>query len=140
MQYQFHISSCCTLLTPVILGKLPEELQLLISHNVGDDELDLGILMKHVEGEVQAQDQTMAAKASHGAMRKPENKEPHTAAALLTGSSGNGPTCSYCRQSHLSNSCTVITQPKTGNTCCTELEDALYASAENKSVIPARLV
>ena len=89
-----------TLLTSVILNKLPQELQLLISRKIGDDDWTLTKLMDHVGEEVRAQERTSAVTIGQKAVRKSGRKEPFTGAALLTGS---GPTCSFCRQSHTSN-------------------------------------
>ena len=74
---------------------------------MGSDDWDLNALMVTLREELQAQERTTAE--SLPSVRKPNNKEPATAAVLLTGDSK--PTCSYCRQEHASSSCGVVTQP-----------------------------
>ena len=101
-----------TLLTSVLLNKLPQELRLMISRCVGEDDWNLDALMKQVEKEVQARERAAAVTTGHENIRKSTSKDPPTAATLLTGGSSNSPTCSYCRQSHSSNSCGVVSRPE----------------------------
>ena len=91
------------LLASVLVNKLPQELQLIVSWN-------LDAMMEVVEGEIQARERTAAV--STGQVKRLGGKEQPTAAALLAGTSSSGPTCSYCRQTHPSNACGVVTQPE----------------------------
>ena len=88
----------------VLLGKLPPELQFLVSREIGGGEWNLDDMMKMIEGEVLACERTVSA--SILTMIKP-SKEPPTAAALLAGR-GGGRTCTYCQQAHPSNFCGVV--------------------------------
>jgi hypothetical protein len=96
------------LLASVLLNKLPQEFQLLVSRKIGEGEWKLDEMMKVMEEEIRARERTGATASP--TMKKP-TKEPPTAAALLTGG-GSGPSCSYCQQAHSSNSCQVVTQPQ----------------------------
>ena len=94
------------ILVSVLLNKLPSELQLFVSREVGEGDWKLDDMMKVIEGEIRACERT--ASASHPLVRKTPKEQP-TAATLLTGQ-GNSPTCTYCRQSHLSHSCGIVPQ------------------------------
>ena len=91
------------LLASVLMNKLPQELQLIVSRRIGEGEWKLDGMMKVIEEEVQARERTTAP-----AVKKP-NKELPTAAALLAGGNSSV-TCCYCRQPHPSHSCQVVTQ------------------------------
>ena len=92
------------LLASVLLNKLPQELQLLVSRKIGESEWKLDEIMGVVGEEIQARERTVATTIP--AFRR-QSKEPQTVAALFT-RSGGGPTCSYCQQVHSSNSCHAI--------------------------------
>lgn len=91
-------------LVSVLLGKLPPELQLMVSREIGGGEWNFDDMMKAIEGEVLARERTVSASAP---TVKKTSKEPTTAATLLVGR-GGGPTCTYCQQAHPSNSCGVV--------------------------------
>lgn len=55
-----------TLLTLVLLSRLPDELKLLISWNIGGNNWTLDALMTHVEKEIKAREQATAAMTGHG--------------------------------------------------------------------------
>ena len=97
------------LLASVLLNKLPQELQLIVSRKIGGDDWKLDVLMGIMEEEIRARERMTPTCMSTPTPRK-ANKEQTTAAALFTGNTG-GPICCYCRQPHTSNSCGVITQP-----------------------------
>ena len=95
------------LLSSVLMNKLPQELRLIISRKIGDDDWNLDALMEVMEDEIQARERTATNPTNHG--KKPSREQP-TAAALFSGSSNAGPTCCYCRQAHSSNICGTVTQ------------------------------
>ena len=99
-----------TLLASVLIGKLPQEMQLIVTRKVGGDDWKLDALLKLVEEELQARERAAAISAT---LTKKSHHTPPTGAGLLAGGSGGKgpPTCSYCRQQHSSNSCGVVTQP-----------------------------
>ena len=94
-----------SLLSSVLLNKLPQELRLIVSRKVGSDDWELGKLMELLEEEVQARER---AAASYMTSPKKPAKGPLTAAALLTRGPNAGLTSCYCHQSHSSHSCRVV--------------------------------
>ena len=94
-----------SLLSSVLLNKLPPEIRLLISRKVGGDDWELDRMMEVLKEEVQARERAAGSSATPS---RQQGKPPHTAHNLLTGGSGNAPTCSYCHQSHLSHTCKTV--------------------------------
>ena len=95
------------LLSSVLVSKLPQDLQLIVSRKIGDEDWNLEALMEVVEQEVKARERTRTEPPS--VVKKPFREQP-TAATLLSGSSNSGPTCSYCQQAHSSHLCKTVTQ------------------------------
>ena len=79
-----------SLLTSVLMNKLPQELRLIVSQQVNEDEWNLDESMKK---EITARER--AAGSSQALRRIP--RDVPTATALLTGGPMT-PKCSYCRQ------------------------------------------
>ena len=103
----FGVSADSCLLSSVLLNKLLQELRLVLSRTVGEDEWKLDRLMKLLEEEVKARER---ASASAQATARRTTKGPVTAAALLTGGSEatHTQTCCYCQQSHSATRCKVV--------------------------------
>ena len=101
-------SSYGSLLASVLITKIPQELQLIITRKIGGDDWNFDAMMVILGEELQARERI--ATVSIPSVKK-SNKEPPTAATLLAG--GNSQVkCSYCQQNHTSNSCQVVTQPQ----------------------------
>ena len=98
------------LLSSVLLSKLPHELRLIVSRKTNDDDWNLDNLMKEMEREIDARERAKANSANPSATTstKKQTREPHTAAALLSGTPD--PRCCYCQQAHSSGTCRVVTQ------------------------------
>ena len=96
-----------SLLSSIIMNKLPQELRLIVSREVKEEEWQLDELMKIVDTEIKARE-----RASNGSSRptRVPNRDIPTATALVSNDSVV-PKCSYCRQSHSSNSCRTVTDP-----------------------------
>ena len=95
-----------SLLTSVLMNKLPQELRLIVSRQVGEDAWNLDELMNVMEKEITTRER--AAGSNQISRRVP--RDVPTATALLS----SGPMmlkCSYCRQAHSSNSCRSVTNP-----------------------------
>ena len=92
-----------TLLSSVLLNKLPLEIRLIASRKVDEDRWSLDALLKVVEEEIRARERTTVNSA-----KKPPNREQATAATLLSGNLTSGPTCCYCGQQHTSRSCETV--------------------------------
>ncbi len=100
-----------SLLTSVLLNKLPQELRLLLSRKIGgEDSWSLDTLMGELRLEIEARERAAAASLTPGSQTRKYmyTKEPHTTAALMT--TASNPFCCFCNQSHPSDKCRVITQ------------------------------
>ena len=96
-----------SLLSSVLMNKLPQDLRLIISREVKGDDWDLNELMKIIEGEVEARER--ALNSTRQASRS-LNKDVPTATTLIS-SHTNILKCSYCRQPHSSSTCQMVTDP-----------------------------
>ena len=90
------------LLSSVILSKLPPEIRLIISREIGEGDRNLENLMKLLLDELQAREISMAGEFVPMKIGEKTGKSPNTVAALSTGGSGTTPTCCYCQQVQLS--------------------------------------
>ena len=93
-----------SLLSPVLLKKLPQDLRLIISRKIVGREMKLDELLELVEEELVARERTMV----NPMPAPPRGSTPHTAATLMSGTPSSNPTCSFCRQPHASVSCSKI--------------------------------
>ena len=98
------------LLCPVLINKIPADLQLIISRKVSEADWNLDILMKAIEEEIVARERVSA-----GSNRLPvrrttsEPKTPPTAATLVSGEPANAQApCCYCGQPHYPTDCDTI--------------------------------
>lgn len=89
-----------SLLSPVLLSKLPDEIRLLVSREISEDDWTLDALLERVEREVVARE-----RAGGSRVRNPERTPPTTGSTLLNPST---PACCYCQQGHSSNSCKSV--------------------------------
>ena len=98
-----------SLLTSVLLSKLPQELRLIVTRKITEDELSLDALLKEVEQEIEARERAQATQATPNQQpKKPYRESQHTAATLLTGNSSAS--CCYCQQTHSADDYTVVSQ------------------------------
>ena len=97
-----------TLLSSVLLSKLPQELRLIVSRQTSEVELDK--LLQEMEKEIDARERAQATQVtSYQPARKPR-EPPHTATTLLSGNSSTS--CCYCRRQHASEACTTVQGPE----------------------------
>ena len=95
------------LLCPILITKIPAELQLIVSRKVPEAEWKLKQLMTVVEEEIIARERLGQSKNP----RRNDGKPPPTATALLsTDSNSTTRTCCYCDQQHYSTDCSKVTQ------------------------------
>ena len=95
------LSSYGHLLSSLFMNKLPEDLRLIVSREIGDAEWTVDQLMTIVENEISARERAFSSiGGSQGSVMS-------TTAAFIAGD--GQPKCCYCRQGHSSSSCTVIT-------------------------------
>ena len=89
------------------LERIPHDIRLVVSREMGDGERKLEDLMKILLSELQARERA-AASDTAGKGRERTVKTHSTAAALLTGGQKVPQTCCYCQQSHFSHACTIV--------------------------------
>ena len=90
-----------SLLSSVVLSKIPLEIWLIIRHEIGDGDRKLDNLMKILLSELRAREGAEASDIASVKGRERTGKPHSTAAALLTGGLGTTPTCYYRQQAHL---------------------------------------
>ena len=118
-----------TFLIPIIMGKLPQEIRLILSRQLGNN-WNLECLMKELRAEIQIRETCAFAttKEQFGENSRKTKKQQFTASSLTTGSdfysagnsqssstakeTGNATTwCSFCGGGHKSGKCTIVTDP-----------------------------
>ena len=94
-----------SILSSVFMNKLPEELRLIVSRHVREDEWTLDAIMNVTESEIIARERALG-----NSCRGPKKitRDPLTASSLFANGSGS-PKCSYCHQPHSSNTCRTVT-------------------------------
>ena len=104
-------SSYGGLLTSVLMNKLPQDMRLVVSRKVSEDDWNLDVLMKIVEEEIDARERA-GSLAPTGPLKKHVSKDGQpTAASLFT--KGSVISCVYCDQNHQSASCRMVTDAET---------------------------
>lgn len=86
-----------SLLSSVLLQKLPQELRLVVSHETSDDGWSLDNSLKILEKEIDARERA-STDSTHPVKKPVRAGNTGTAAALF--SSDGKPWCCYCRQPH----------------------------------------
>ena len=105
-----------SLLVPLIVSKLPEEMRLIVARNLDKNEWNIDKLLCKFKLELEARERCSTIPES-SPPKPPENKGgrnrgrlPYSLATLLA---GKGPTsvpyCSYCLKQHTSASCPIVT-------------------------------
>ena len=92
-----------SLLVSVLLNKLPQELRLIVSRQVKEEEWNLDGLLSMVEKEISARERA----SSSGQTPRKSTRDLPTGITLVS-STSTSPKCSYCRQPHTSNSCRPV--------------------------------
>lgn len=73
-----------SLLTSVLLNKMPPELRLLLSRKIGGEDCwTLDQLLRELRLEIEARERAAAASVTPGSQTRKHSKEPHTAVALM---------------------------------------------------------
>ena len=101
------VESYSSLLSSVLLNKLPEEIQLLVSRKVPEKDWRLTSLLEVFEEELQARER-VTSEVTRSARNGRQTSIP-TGATLFSGVY-RGTGCCYCEQSHSPKDCRVVTQ------------------------------
>ena len=107
-----------SLLSSVLINKLPNDVRLLISRNVPEEEWKLDRLLKALHDELQARERVAIEKpvlnvpgvSSTGKSARQGSTTTHTAATLVSGANPTTLSCCYCQQTHSAKDCKVVTQ------------------------------
>eukprot|EP00731_Ephydatia_muelleri_P005954 Em0003g202a len=91
-----------TLLSSVLMKRIPHDICLVVSRTVTTDDWKLDKLLAAVGSEIEAREK--AAQEEAETLQKPTKNPPTTAALLST----PAPACCYCGESHQSSSCRTV--------------------------------
>ena len=99
------------LLSSILINKLPQDFRLVITREMGDDDWQLDRLLTIFKTELEARERAAVGTTGNriqSSPPKPNRKVHGTVHTLLSGSSTNGPTCTYCRGKHPSKDCGTV--------------------------------
>ena len=106
------LQSYGNLLCSMLMNKLPQDLRILMSRGIKNDNWDLDRLRELLEAEVEARERATCNR-SNGGNNLHRNQQPKlqgrqlpSGAVLQTG--GSAVTCTYCLGPHTSNSCQTV--------------------------------
>ncbi|CAB4006889.1 E3 ubiquitin- ligase DZIP3, partial [Paramuricea clavata] len=94
-----------SLLSSMLMSKLPTNLQLVVSRVVKENEWNLDKLLNTLQQKLEARERIKVP-----AINKDFKKYHGSVSALMA---GTNPSCTYCRGSHPSKDCTTVTSPAT---------------------------
>ena len=108
------------LLVPVLLHKLPEDIRLEVSRKMGktseeENQWDLDKILKQFKDEIEAREHctpmNVPGHSADHSYKKPvyNRTAPSTASALLSSSNRKSYSCTFCRGSHSTAECNVVT-------------------------------
>ena len=97
--------SYSSLICPVLVGKLPSDMQLLISRKVSDDDWKLDSL---IEAEVSARERINIEQSRPPPRRK--DPPPSVTSLVSGGTSSVSSPCCYCNKLHMPINCDVVLQ------------------------------
>ena len=94
-----------TMLSSVLLSKLPPELRLIVSRKVPANDLDMGTLLETFEQELIARERATSVVQQPNRRVRPPGPQPTS--AFVSAPTGS-PECVFCGQSHASTTCQVV--------------------------------
>ena len=108
-------SSYGSLLAPLILSKIPEEMRLIVARNIEKNEWNIDKLLCTFKLELEARERCNTL--SESSSPKPfenrvrhKGKLPYSSSTLFSGKAPSSvPYCSYCSKQHTSASCPIVT-------------------------------
>ena len=89
------------------MSRLPSDLCLDISRQLGESEWDLTLVMEILRKEIEARERSTGA-SPQSTNKQTSSGPPPTALSLTTATSDSQVTCVYCSQTHLSASCPTV--------------------------------
>ena len=102
-----------SLLIPVVMSKLPNEIRLQVARNTTDEIWKIEELLQTIKKEVEARETSEHVKTSESPRKSPFVKPPiPTANSLVANKVGDIPVkCVYCKEIHFSASCGKVEDP-----------------------------
>ncbi len=102
-----------TLLIPVVMSKLPEEIRLAISKSLNKENWELDKILELFSSELEARERCNQTVLGQRPLQNSSRPISHTTTSALLANGGNASsvTCSYCRNKHLSAKCPTVTEP-----------------------------
>lgn len=104
-------SSYGGLLSPILMGRLPPDLRLIVTRELTEDEWDVELVMEVLQREIEARERSVGTTSSQG-RKFTLHKLPPTALSLTAGTTPVQPSCVYCGQAHISGTCQTVTDPE----------------------------
>ena len=107
-----------SMLTTVILEKLPAEIKLILTRNFDEGLWDLKQILDLLDRELKARENCLASTSEKEELGKndfPSFDNQYTGSSLHIGSSkqvGRGKSCVFCNGSHWSDKCKIVSDPK----------------------------
>ena len=101
-----------SLLTPIIMDRLPHEFKLNVSRNLKDELWDLTKFLTLIHDEIKARENCSSVNGKNDHSNFNSEKLPFTGASLFTknqSSPQHQQSCVFCRKPHWSDKCTVLT-------------------------------
>jgi hypothetical protein len=109
-------NSCGSLLVPLIVSKLPEEMRLIVAQNLEKNEWNIDKLLCKFKLELEARErcntipESSSPKPFENRSGRYRGKLPYSSSTLFSGKGPSSvPYCSYCSKQHTSASCPVVT-------------------------------
>ena len=99
-----------SLLSSVLLNKLPPDLQLMASRKFPEGDLDLTPLLKIIGGEIEAWERVQSKPPNQANQRRNAEQHLPTATTLVSNVVPSQPTCCFCQKPHPPSKCTTVTQ------------------------------
>ena len=93
-----------SLLSSVLINKLPTEFQLIVSHTVTGDNWELDRLLQTVETEISARERS----GTVSAQRTPQAQKSVPSVAFMSDNNSSNTSCVYCKESHTLSFCRKV--------------------------------
>ena len=96
-----------TMLSSVLLSKLPPDLRLIVSREISSDELDMERILETFEKELIARERANNSALPRNCRAQNQNQSRSSTSAFVAGTQGS-PVCSFCQNSHSSADCETV--------------------------------
>lgn len=101
-----------SLLIPIMMNKLPGELKLIITRRFEGETWELCKLLQSFKQELEVREKCSFMSNISSTVETKKQPPQHPTAATLMSTDKPSPTCTYCKQHHLSASCPIVSDVK----------------------------